>query len=302
LVITPTAFHERGKVHELQIGDMRVVLVGKFSDEIAATMSAAVPSPEMGRGNVPLLQHDEAHIHVAFTLSSLASFEAITNEHVGRGPLVGPGFRVCIQGDSRMIRILDSRRGLSKRGLIHLGLAVAALFVVSTAANKPAQAMSLINAGSADVAKQVSEGLTTQVHGHGGGGGRGGGGHGGGGAHFGGGGHGGGGMHFGGGGGHGGGMHFGGGGFRSAPAFHHVGGGGYRYGGHHFGGYRFAHHHHRHFYRPYYYGSYYPSDYYYPYRRCRIVLTHYGPRRICHHRSWHRWHHRHHRHHHRHYW
>jgi hypothetical protein len=282
---------------------MRVVLVGKFSDEIAATMSAAVPSPEMGRGNVPLLQHDEAHIHVAFTLSSLASFEAITNEHVGRGPLVGPGFRVCIQGDSRMIRILDSRRGLSKRGLIHLGLAVAALFVVSTAANKPAQAMSLINAGSADVAKQVSEGLTTQVHGHGGGGGRGGGGgHGGGGAHFGGGGHGGGGMHFGGGGGHGGGMHFGGGGFRSAPAFHHVGGGGYRYGGHHFGGYRFAHHHHRHFYRPYYYGSYYPSDYYYPYRRCRIVLTHYGPRRICHHRSWHRWHHRHHRHHHRHYW
>ena len=281
---------------------MRVVSVEKFSDEIAAAMSAAVPSPEMGRGNVPLSQDDGAHIHVAFTLSSLASLEAITNEHVGRGPLVGPGFRVCIQGDSRMIRILDSRRGLSKRGLIHLGLAVAALFAVSTAANKPAQAMSLINASSVDVAKQVSEGLTTQVHGHGGGGGRGGGGHGGGGAHFGGGGHGGGGMHFGGGGGHGGGMHFGGGGFRSAPAFHHVGGGGYHYGGHHFGGYRFAHHHHRHFYGSYYYGSYYPSSYDYPYRRCRIVLTHYGPRRVCFHGHWHRWHHRHHRYHHRHYW
>jgi hypothetical protein len=48
-VIAPIAFHERGKVQELQIGDMRVVSVGKVSDEIAATMSAAGPSPEMGR-------------------------------------------------------------------------------------------------------------------------------------------------------------------------------------------------------------------------------------------------------------
>jgi len=43
-----------------------------------------------------------AHIHVAFTLSSLTSFEAITNEHVGRvspeGPraFVGQGFRARV--------------------------------------------------------------------------------------------------------------------------------------------------------------------------------------------------------------
>ena len=179
-----------------------------------------------------------------------------------------------------MIRILNSRRVL-----VRLGLAAATLFVVATAVNKPAQALSLINAGATGVARQVSEGLTTQVHGHGGGGG----GHGGGGMHVGGGGHGGG-MRFGGGGHGGGGVHFGGGGggFRAGHVFH---GGGYRTGG-----YGFAHHH-RHF-----YGSYYPSPYYYhSYRRCRIVLTHYGPRRVCYHRP-HRWHHWYHRHHHRYHW
>ena len=46
-------------------------------------------------------------------------------------------------------------------------------------------------------------------------------------------------------------------------------------------GYRFAHfRHHRRF----FHGGYYP----YYHHRCRIVWTHYGPRRVC----WHRWHHR----------
>ncbi len=34
-----------------------------------------------------------------------------------------------------------------------------------------------------------------------------------------------------------------------------------------------------------YYGGYYPY-YHYP-RRCRVIWTYYGPRRIC---RWHRWH------------
>ena len=79
-------------------------------------------------------------------------------------------------------------------------------------------------------------------------------------------------------GGHGGGGHGGhSGGFRSggAAVFHS---GGLRHSGlalrHH------RHHFHRHFY-------YAPSYYYYPHRRCRIISTYYGPRRICHHRYWH---------------
>jgi hypothetical protein len=80
-------------------------------------------------------------------------------------------------------------------------------------------------------------------------------------------------------GGHGHGGHggaFRGGGFRSggAAVFR---GGGFRQGG--FGIRHHRHHFHRHFY-------YAPSDYY-PYRRCRIIRTYYGPRRICHYRQWH---------------
>ncbi len=177
-----------------------------------------------------------------------------------------------------MIRVLGPQRGMVRR----LGFAAAALFALSVVASKHAEAMSLINAGAAPAAKQVSQDITTPVHG-GGRGGHGGGGHfgGGGGRHFGGGGH--------------GGTHFPGGAYHFAPAMH---GGGHHFGGYHYGGgYRFAHHH-RHFYRPYYYGSYAPS-YYYPYRRCRVIWTDYGPRRVCHHRHWH---HRHHWRHHRHYW
>ena len=65
------------------------------------------------------------------------------------------------------------------------------------------------------------------------------------------------------------------------------------------GGYRFAHRHH--FHRRFVYGpSYYDYPYYYPYRRCHVVLTYYGPRRVCHYRHWrhHYWRHHHRRHHH----
>ena len=62
----------------------------------------------------------------------------------------------------------------------------------------------------------------------------------------------------------GGGPHFGGGG-------RHFGGG-FRGGGRHYG------------FRHRYYG---PRYYYAPRHRCRIVLTHYGPRRIC--RPWRYW-------------
>jgi hypothetical protein len=121
------------------------------------------------------------------------------------------------------------------------GLLAAALIAISSPGGE-ANALSLSNPAAAGPAKFASEGLTTEVRGHGGG-------HGGG--HFGG-------HHFG-----GGGRHFGG--FRGS--FHRGGFGGYRRHGF-YGG-------------PVYYG--------YAPRRCRIVWTYYGPRRICrfHHRRFH---------------
>jgi hypothetical protein len=166
-----------------------------------------------------------------------------------------------------MTRSSDPRRGLVRC----LGLAASVVLMLVVAPHRPAAAMSLITPQALPQADAASEGLITEVRG-GHGGGHGGGFHGGG---F----HGGGGHAFHGGGG------FHGGGFRAAPAFH---GGGFHHGGfHHGGGFRFAHHH-RHFYGGYY-PAYYPSYYYYP-RRCRIIYTHYGPRRVCH--RWHRHHHR----------
>jgi hypothetical protein len=174
------------------------------------------------------------------------------------------------------------------RGLVRcLSFAAAAALMLAAAPSQPAQAMSLITPSASPAAKNVSEGMLTEIrggHGGGGGGGHGGGGgfHGGGGGGF----HGGGGAHFGGGGGfHGGGAHFGGGGFHG--------------GGMHAGGFRGGFHgfHHRHFFGGGYY-PYYDEPYYYP--ACRIVLTVYGPRRICGHHRWHRWYHRHHWHHHHH--
>ncbi|HTG06192.1 MAG TPA: hypothetical protein VK635_19340 [Bradyrhizobium sp.] len=168
-----------------------------------------------------------------------------------------------------MMKIPDSRRGLVRS----LGLAAAAMLMLSAATSERAEALSPINPASAPAAKHASDGLTTEVRGgHGGhGGGHGGGHHGGG-------------FHGGGRGGfHGGGAAFHGGGFRSGHVFH----GGFRHGGH-----RFAHRHH--FHRRFYYA---PSYYYHPHR-CRVVWTYYGPRRICRYRPWH---HHHWRHHHRHY-
>jgi hypothetical protein len=154
-----------------------------------------------------------------------------------------------------MMRIPDPRCGFVRA----LGLAAAAMLMLSAAPVQRAEALSLINPAAVPTAKYASEGLTAEVRG-----GHGGHGHGGGGFH---------------GGGHR------GGGFHGGHVFHS---GGFRHHG-------FAFRHHR-FHRHVYYA---PSYYYYPHRRCRVIWTHYGPRRICHHRHWryHHWrhHHRHHR-------
>ncbi|MDA9502498.1 hypothetical protein [Bradyrhizobium sp. CCBAU 11357] len=178
-----------------------------------------------------------------------------------------------------MLRILGRRASPMRL----LGLAAAATLMLSAGSARRAEALTLINPATSPVTKAATDDLVTQVR-HGGHGGHGGGGH------F----HGGG---FRGGVGHiggfrGGGFH--GGGFRAAPAFHHSHVGGYRYGGFRYGGYGGYHRHwghhrphygYRHFHRRHYYGGYYPY-YHYP-RRCRIIWTYYGPRRVC---RWPRWH------------
>ena len=186
-----------------------------------------------------------------------------------------------------MLNIPYIGRGLvrcsSHYSLRLMGLAAVALLTLSVGSSERAQAMSLINPGAAAAAKVAADGLTIEVHGGGHGGG-GGGGHG-----FGGGGHG-----FGGG-------AFHGGGFRAGPM---VSGGGARYGGFRHGGQRFGHRHHfgRFFAGGFYYDDYPYDDYpyydypaYYAYPGCRIVVTAYGPRRIC---GYHHWRHHHYRHHH----
>ena len=188
-----------------------------------------------------------------------------------------------------MMRTIEPGRRLVRC----LGLAAAAIFVLSAATSQRAEAVSLINPGGAPAAKHVSDGMTTEVRG-GGGGGHGGGGHGGGGHGWGGGG-----GHFHGGGGgavfhssgfRSGGAVFHGGGFRTGHVFH---GGGFRHGDFAFRHHRF----HRHFYAPYYYDDY---PYYYGHR-CRLIWTYYGPHRVCHYRHWRHHYWRHHYRHHRHY-
>lgn len=154
-----------------------------------------------------------------------------------------------------MKNMIDFRRSVA-RGF---GLAAIAVLALSAFASQRAEALTLINPGAAPAAKYASEGLTTEVRGHG----------------------------------HGGGGHFRGhgGGFRAGHVFR---GGGIRYGGYRRHGYRFAafhrhRHFHRHFYRPYY-----AQSYYYPYGHCRVILTYYGPRKICRYRTWHHHHRRHH--------
>ncbi|WP_256808723.1 hypothetical protein [Bradyrhizobium sp. Bra64] len=173
--------------------------------------------------------------------------------------------------------------GLRASPLRLLGIAAAATLMLSAGTARRAEALTLINPATSPAAKAATDDIIPVRHGGGGGHG---GGHGGGGFH-------GGGFHRGGGF-HGGGGHFGGfrgGVVRAAPAFR---GGGYRYGGVRYGGYGGYHRHwgyrphygYRHFHRRHYYGGYYPY-YHYP-RRCRVIWTYYGPRRIC---RWHRWHH-----------
>ena len=182
-----------------------------------------------------------------------------------------------------MLRIF----GLGASPMRLLGIAAVATLMLSAGTTRRAEAMTPINPTALPAAKAASDDMITQV------------------------------RHGGGGGGHGGGFHGGGGfqvavastvaedisvvsaavvsgghigGFRAAPAFH---GGGYRYGGiRHYGGF------HRYgglsprLLRPspfppaLLYGGYYPY-YSYP-RRCRVIWTYYGPRRVC---RWHRWHH-----------
>jgi len=184
-----------------------------------------------------------------------------------------------------MIQMVDPGRGIVRC----LSLAAAAMLVLSVAPSQRAEALSLINPGAASTAKAASGGLTTDVRGGGHGGHGGGAGFGGHGGH--------GGVGFGAS--HGGGAVFHGGAFRSGGAVFHGGGfrtahvfrgGGFRHGG-------FAFRHHR---RHFFYGaSYYDYPYYYPYWRCHIVWTYYGPRRICHYRHWrhHYWRHHYRRHH-----
>lgn len=139
-----------------------------------------------------------------------------------------------------------------------LGLSAVTALILSAGAAQRAEALTPINPAMSPAAKVATEDMVTQVR------------HGGGGFH--------GGGRF-----HGGGFH--GGGFRAS----------------HFGGFHGGWH--RHWgYRPYvhrrvYYGGYYPYYSYPRFHRCRIVWTHWGPRRICRWHHWHRWGWRH-----RHYW
>lgn len=165
-----------------------------------------------------------------------------------------------------------------------LGLAAAALLTLSVTTSERAEALSPINPGAVAASKVAADAPTIEVRGVGYGGGHGGG-------------------HGGFGGYHGGGMGAHGGSFHTGPAF--VGGahvGGFRHGGHGFA--------HRHFRRVFvggvwydypYYDDYPTDDYpaYYAAPGCRIVVTDYGPRRVCNYRPWR--HHYHPRHHHRRY-
>lgn len=123
-----------------------------------------------------------------------------------------------------------------------LGLMAVAATMVIAAPVQRAEALSLINPAGAGAAKYASENLVIEVRRGGGGGFRGGG--------------------------------FRGGGFRA---------GGFR-GGFHRGGFHRGHFHGgRHFHHRRFYGGprfYYGAPVIYP-RRCRVVWTDFGPRRIC---------------------
>lgn len=177
-------------------------------------------------------------------------------------------------GFQEMTKISGAARGLVRGA----GLAAAAMLVLSAAPQQRAEALSLASPGMLPVAKYASEGMTIEVRG--GHGGRHGGGFRGGGFHAG---RVGGGFH---------GARIGGGGYRAAHFHRSAGfraarfyGGGYRYGGYRHAYHRPYFHRHRHFHRRFYYA---PSYYYHYPRRCRIVWTYWGARKICRYRHWHR--------------
>jgi hypothetical protein len=186
-----------------------------------------------------------------------------------------------------MSRIPDIGRGFLRSSSCHalrysfrsslrlLGFAAAALLTFSAATSERAQALSLANPGAAATAKVAADGVTTEIRG---------GGHGGHGGGYGG---------VGVGVGSGAAVHSGG--FRTGPV---INGGGVRTSGFRHGGHRFAHRHHRRFFAGGYYDDYPYYDYpYYAYPGCRIVVTDYGPHRVCSDRHWRHHHYR--RHHHR---
>ena len=64
-----------------------------------------------------------------------------------------------------MMKIQDPGRGLVRCFVRCLGLAAAAMLVLSAVASQRAEALSLINPGAVPTAKYASGGLTTEVHG-----------------------------------------------------------------------------------------------------------------------------------------
>ena len=70
-----------------------------------------------------------------------------------QGHLMARAFVVLIQEVSPMMKIPDPRRGLVRCSVRALGLAAAAMLVLSAAAGQRAEALSLINPGAAPAAK-----------------------------------------------------------------------------------------------------------------------------------------------------
>src|ERR1700682_1910124 len=92
---------------------------------------------------------------------------AKSNVPIG-GPMHGLAFVTHSGEVSHVMKIPYPGRGLVRC----LGLAAAAMLVLSAAANQRAEALSLINPGAVPTPKYAAEGRTTEVRGgHGGGGG-----------------------------------------------------------------------------------------------------------------------------------
>ena len=64
-----------------------------------------------------------------------------------------------------MMNVSDPGRGAIRGSLRSLGLAAAAMLVLTAATGQHAQALSLINPDAAPAAKYASDGLTTEIRG-----------------------------------------------------------------------------------------------------------------------------------------